>query len=104
MIVLPDQPLKLRWDAGISMICVLVAVLTPYRIAFARNDDSGWLIFDATVDFLFVIGEGFLNEMACPGILLFFRLLLFFLTQKNRYIFCCCLRYSVTRVTVSLDS
>lgn len=57
MIVLPDQPNKLRWDAGISMVCVLVAVLTPFRIAFAHNDAKGWLSFDATVDVLFVMGK-----------------------------------------------
>lgn len=57
MIVLPDQPVKLRWDVAISMVCVLVAVLTPYRMAFARNDAGSWLVFDAVVDVLFVFGE-----------------------------------------------
>ncbi|CAM9253169.1 unnamed protein product [Ectocarpus sp. 4 AP-2014] len=54
-IILPDQPIKLRWDVAISMVCVLVAVLTPYRMAFAHNDALSWCIFDAAVDVLFVI-------------------------------------------------
>ncbi|CAM9812213.1 unnamed protein product, partial [Ectocarpus sp. 8 AP-2014] len=54
-IILPDQPIKLRWDVAISMVCVLVAVLTPYRMAFAHNDALSWGIFDATVDIFFVI-------------------------------------------------
>lgn len=57
MIMLPDQPIKLRWDVTVSMVCVLVAVFTPYRMAFAANDAQSWLIFDAAVDVLFVIGE-----------------------------------------------
>lgn len=57
MIVLPDQRNKLQWDAGISMVCVLVAVLSPYRMAFAPIDAKRWLVFDALVDIFFVIGE-----------------------------------------------
>lgn len=57
MIMLPDQPIKLRWDVAISMVCVLVAVLTPYRMAFAHNSANSWLVFDAVVDVLFVFGE-----------------------------------------------
>lgn len=57
MIVLPDQRNKLQWDAGISMVCVLVAVLSPYRMAFAPIDARRWLAFDAIVDICFVIGE-----------------------------------------------
>lgn len=57
LMVLPDQPNKLRWDAGISMLCVLVAVLTPFRIAFAHETSEGWLAFDATVDLFFFFGE-----------------------------------------------
>ena len=41
------------------MICVLVAVLTPFRIAFARVTSIGWTAFDATVDVLFVVGKGY---------------------------------------------
>lgn len=48
---------NVRWDASISMVCVLVAIFTPYRMAFAENASVGWLAFDATVDVLFVIGE-----------------------------------------------
>ncbi|CAM9572460.1 unnamed protein product, partial [Hapterophycus canaliculatus] len=55
LIMLPDQPIKLRWDVAISLVCVLVAMLTPYRMAFAHNDASSWLVFDAAVDILFVI-------------------------------------------------
>lgn len=55
--VLPDQPNKLRWDVGISIVCILVAVLTPFRIAFAHKTSKGWLAFDATVDLLFFVGE-----------------------------------------------
>eukprot|EP00752_Nemacystus_decipiens_P013801 g12253.t1 len=55
LIMLPDQPIKLRWDVAISMVCVLVAVLTPYRMAFAHIDASSWLVFDAVVDLLFVL-------------------------------------------------
>lgn len=49
--------LGFRWDAGVSMVCVLVAILTPYRMAFAHVHAMGWLAFDAMVDVLFVIGE-----------------------------------------------
>lgn len=55
--MLPDQPIKLRWDVAISMVCVLVSVLTPYRMAFAHNNAMSWLVFDAIVDVLFVVGE-----------------------------------------------
>ncbi|CAM9269782.1 unnamed protein product [Ascophyllum nodosum] len=55
LMVLPDQPHKLRWDAGISMVCVLVAVLTPFRIAFAGIASKRWMVFDETVDALFVV-------------------------------------------------
>lgn len=57
LIMLPDQPIKLRWDVAISLVCVLVAMLTPYRMAFAHNDAKSWLVFDAAVDVLFVIGK-----------------------------------------------
>lgn len=61
MIVLPDQRNKLQWDAGISMVCVLVAVLSPYRMAFASIDARRWLAFDAIVDICFVIGENIIH-------------------------------------------
>lgn len=57
MIMLPDQPIKLRWDVAISMVCVLVSVLTPFRMAFAHIDSLSWIAFDAVVDVLFVFGE-----------------------------------------------
>lgn len=46
-----------RWDAGVSMVCVLVAIFTPYRMAFADHHSIAWLGFDAIVDILFVVGE-----------------------------------------------
>lgn len=69
-IMLPDQPIKLRWDVAISMVCVLVSVLTPYRMAFAHNDAKSWLVFDAIVDVLFVVGEsymGFRRRLGAAG-------------------------------------
>lgn len=39
------------------MVCVLVAIFTPYRMAFADNDSVLWLTFDAAVDTVFLIGE-----------------------------------------------
>ena len=79
MIMLPDQPIKLRWDVAVSMVCVLVAVLTPYRMAFAYTDARSWLVFDAVVDVLFVFGETHsVDVYACGPCVL----------QKPRFVLC----------------
>lgn len=62
LIMLPDQPVKLRWDVAISMVCVLVAILSPYRMAFAHIDARSWLVFDAVVDVLFVFGKADVSQ------------------------------------------
>lgn len=46
IIILPDDPVKLRWDILISILLIMVFFITPYRIAFTDDEPWYWIIID----------------------------------------------------------
>lgn len=51
----PEDRMKVNWDLFITFILLLACVVTPIRIAFDQENDTGWIILDSVVDFLFFV-------------------------------------------------
>lgn len=54
-ILLPDDPIKVKWDLFVTALLFFTFVATPYRLAFYATDNSTWIIIDSVIDFAFFI-------------------------------------------------
>jgi voltage-gated potassium channel Kch len=54
-LLLPDDPMKTRWEIFISLILIFTATTTPYRLAFIEKDDDGWTALNYATDSIFAI-------------------------------------------------
>ena len=55
LLLLPDDPFKMKWEMLIAIVLVFTAIVTPYRLAFTTNDNLGWLCVNFTIDGIFAI-------------------------------------------------
>lgn len=55
LIILPDDPFKLKWDLFVTLVLLAVFFISPYRIAFTEDNPLIWTIIDQTIDFIFFI-------------------------------------------------
>jgi hypothetical protein len=41
---------KILWDCLISFFCFIIAIVTPYRIAFYQEEDKTWMMIFNIID------------------------------------------------------
>ena len=51
----PNNKWKMRFDLYIMFIMIFIAIFVPWRLAFADEDSTAWLVINLTVDFSFLI-------------------------------------------------
>ena len=54
-ILVPDDPLKTKWELMTSVVLVFTAVTTPLQLAFSDSDNLTWTIINYIVDVIFFV-------------------------------------------------
>ena len=47
--------MKLSWDIIIAITLIVCAIVIPYRVALAQQDDLKWTIINYTIDSVFLV-------------------------------------------------
>lgn len=51
--ILPDDPIKQKWDLLITFMLLFTALVSPYRIAFVDYDSQIWVVVETITDCIF---------------------------------------------------
>lgn len=55
VLLLPDDPFKIKWEMMIAVVLIFTAIMTPYRLAFTSTDNLTWITINYIIDGIFFV-------------------------------------------------